>query len=398
MTWRGVSARLRRWGKIGGFVAAAGWLGVLLMVMGGASCGDGGFFSYEVTPTPTSTSTATPSATLGFVYVTNHADGLLSIFSRDLTTGALTLIGTTPAGAAPGPKGLALSPSKNFLYVANASDATIREFSVNLTDGSLTGIGSVNDGAGTSPQQIAIDPSGSVLYVTNGTGASISQYKVASDGTLSSNGTFSGAGLAQPIGIAAAPGGGAIYVADFSAGTVSSFAILSDGSLQLIDSVNSLGTTPGQPRLVAVDPSGDFVYATDASGMVSVFSVGAGNTLDFNASYLTAGVSNQPFDLALANNAAGLFLYTTNRIINTVSGFTVSGGVLKLQGSASGLATPAGIVSDPSGSFVYLANRSSGQIIGYSVGADGALSQIGAFYTESPANGASQPLFLAITD
>ena len=147
-----------------------------------------------------------------------------------------------------------------------------------------------------------------------------------------------------------------------------------------------------------VDPTGDFVYVTDsAGGVVSVFSVGAGNVLSFLASYATAAPTRKTFDLALANNAAALFLYATNGTINTVSDFIVSTGVLSLQSAAGGLSSPEGIVSDPSGSFVYVANNATGQVLGYSVGAAGVLSAIGTFDTENPANPASAPAFLAIT-
>jgi hypothetical protein len=162
MTSRDAGARLRTLGEIAGLTAAAGWLGALMLLLAGASCGNEGFLSSAATPT--SSASATPTLTIGFVFATNNADGTLSEFSRNLTSGALTLLGTKAVGAAPGPSGLALSPSLDFLYVANASDATIREFSVNLTNGALAGIGSVS--AGAAPQQIAIDPSDSFLYVT----------------------------------------------------------------------------------------------------------------------------------------------------------------------------------------------------------------------------------------
>jgi DNA-binding beta-propeller fold protein YncE len=147
-----------------------------------------------------------------------------------------------------------------------------------------------------------------------------------------------------------------------------------------------------------VDPTGNFIYVADrAGGVVSAFSVGAGNALTFLASYPTAALTRKTFDLALADNAAALFLYATNGTINTVSDFIVSTGVLSLQSATGGLSGPEGIVSDPTGSFVYVANNATGQVLGYQVGAAGALSSIGTFNTESPANPASFPAFLAIT-
>ncbi len=392
--------RLREIARLAAVAAAAGWLGALLL-LAAASCGKRAFLTgVEVTPTPTSGPTSAPSAGSGLVFATNFADGMLSEFSRDLSSGALSLLGTTAVGAALGPTGLALAPSNSFLYVANAGDALVREFSLNTSNGALAALGSVSDGAGSTPQRIAIDPTGSFLYVTNsGAGGSISEYTIAAGGTLTANGKLSGVGLSQPIGIAAAPGaGGAVYVADFAAGAVMSFRIQAGGALTLVSSVPSLGTANGQPRGIAVDPSGSFVYAADAAGgVVSVFSVGASNALAFAASYPTSASTNQPFDLALANNFAGLFLYSTNQLIDTVTDFAVTAGILSLQTAVGGLTTPAGIAASPDGNFIYVANGGTGQLAGYSIGTGGVPTSIGAFTTENPANSASQPRFLAIT-
>jgi 6-phosphogluconolactonase len=395
----GTVVRIRAIAKIAGITAAAAWVGALLLVAAGASCGKQSFFTPRNSPTPTSSASPTTTATTGFLFVTNNADGTLSEFSRDLSSGELSLLGTTAVGAAPGPAGLALAPSTSFLYVANSADATIREFSVNTNNGSLAGIGSVSDGAGSSPQQVTTDPTGSFLYVTNSGNGSISQYTIASNGTLNGNGAFSGSGLRQPIGIAAGPTStGGVYVADALAGMVISFRIQPSGSLTLVNSVPSLGTSQGRPRGITVDPSGAFVYATDvAGGVVSVFSVGASNSLAFLASYPTAAAANQPFDLALADRSIGLFLYTTNQTINTISDFAVASGVLAFQSSTTGLSTPVGVAADPTGSFLYAANSGTGQVVGYSVGAGGSLSVVGTFDTESPANSASVPAFIVMT-
>jgi hypothetical protein len=44
-----------------------------------------------------------------------------------------------------------------------------------------------------------------------------------------------------------------------------------------------------------------------------------------------------------------------------------------------------------------VANNATGQVVGFAVGNAGALSAIGGFATENPANSASGPAFLAIT-
>jgi hypothetical protein len=59
------------------------------------------------------------------------------------------------------------------------------------------------------------------------------------------------------------------------------------------------------------------------------------------ASYPTAALTRKTFDLALANNLAGLFVYASNGTLNTVSDFVVSSGVLTLESPAGGLSAPA---------------------------------------------------------
>ena len=80
------------------------------------------------------------------MFATNNGDGTLSEFSRDFTSGPLTLSVRPRPARRRGPTGVALSPSNGFLYIANSADHLIREFSVDTSSGALTAIGSVSDG------------------------------------------------------------------------------------------------------------------------------------------------------------------------------------------------------------------------------------------------------------
>ena len=89
--------------------------------------------------------------------------------------------------------------------------------------------------------------------------------------------TFRGGGLQRPLGIAFLPNGKFVYVSDSGAGTLVSFAVESSGKLRLVARTPSLGEKAGPPGLVAVHPSGSFVYTVDRiDGRVVVAKPGGG--------------------------------------------------------------------------------------------------------------------------
>ena len=160
-----------------------------------------------------------------------------------------------------------------------------------------------------------------------------------------------------------------MYVADFGSGLVISFGIQSGGTRRWSTAWRAWGRTAPDSRAESwsIPRATLSTYRQRGRRGIGIFG-GRGQRAVVLASYATAAITRQTFDLALANNAAALFLYATNGTINTVSDFIVSTGVLSLQSATGGLSSPEGIVSDPSGSFVYAANNATGQVLGYAVG------------------------------
>src|SRR6266404_76102 len=111
---------------------------IIAATLNTVSCktGNGLFSQSNGSKSPTATPT---SGTGALAFVTNFNDGKVSSFTRNISTGALTLTkGQVKAGAKHGPRGVVAAPSGNFLYVANISDDKIYEFSVDQTSGTLT--------------------------------------------------------------------------------------------------------------------------------------------------------------------------------------------------------------------------------------------------------------------
>lgn len=109
-----------------------------------------------------------------FVYVTNSGSNDVSIYTINGTTGALTSIGTIPAGTSPA--SVAVDPTGKFAYVANSGSNNVSMYTLDSTTGALTLIGSV--ATGSSPTSIAIHPTGKFAYVTNSGSNDISIYSI----------------------------------------------------------------------------------------------------------------------------------------------------------------------------------------------------------------------------
>ena len=175
-----------------------------------------------------------------FVYVTNENEssgpaGSVSMYTLDGTTGALTSIGTIPAGAEP--VSVAADPAGLFAYVANFGSNNVSMYSINATTGALTAIGTID--AGTNPDSVAVDPAGKFAYVTNNGSNNVSIYTInATTGALTSVGTIAAGQF--PTSVAVHPSGKFVYVTNFGSNTVSMYSIdATTGALTLIGTVGS---------------------------------------------------------------------------------------------------------------------------------------------------------------
>ncbi|OEC34805.1 6-phosphogluconolactonase, cycloisomerase 2 family [Pseudomonas cuatrocienegasensis] len=136
--------------------------------------------------------------------VTTNKSGLAQ-FSRDAATGALTYLGTYTGGStALGmnlPSGIVISPDGTSVYVANRSGSMLTLFSRDTQSGALSYVGLINDASiaadpdsATRPndnrylsqlQDIVISPDGNFVYVGSGEISPVSIFsRDASDGSL----------------------------------------------------------------------------------------------------------------------------------------------------------------------------------------------------------------------
>jgi 6-phosphogluconolactonase (cycloisomerase 2 family) len=202
-----------------------------------------------------------------FAYVANEgsfAPTKVSMFMINTTTGALTSIGTIAAGGRA--FSVAVDPKGKFAYVASRSDppgstGNVSAYTINAATGALSSIGTIP--AGTDPISVAVDPTGKFAYVSNARSEDVSMYTInTTTGDLTSIGTTTGGGGS----IAIHPSGKFAYVSNF-AGSFSVYTInAATGILTLV------GTT-GVAGAIAIHPSGGFAYVTNGSNSVSMYSI-----------------------------------------------------------------------------------------------------------------------------
>lgn len=249
-----------------------------------------------------------------YLYVANHGVdtttdiGNVSQYSIQ-SDGSLTAMSTPTISAGINPQSLAVDLSGQYLYVVNSSDNTVSQFIISSLDGSLTPMTTPVVPSGTTPWAISIDPTNKYVYVANYCGScgsyDVSQYTIGLQGSLPTSVTTTATAGTNPYSIAVDPTGKYVYVANIGgsagslSGTLSQYTIASDGSAVPMSSPTA--DTQGSPTSVTVDPSGKYVYATNAANnTVSQFSIGTnGNLSSMSPSTvdldpLSAGTSQSP--------------------------------------------------------------------------------------------------------
>ncbi len=385
-----------------------------IIVGAGSGCGKSIYSQVTNTGSPTPTATAGTGA---FLYASNFNDGKIAEFKRDVTTGALTTIGTPTTAGKQGVEGLTVTPDNRFLYAADSGSNKVYQFRIN-SSGSLSRIGSGSIAAGTEPVMIAVDPTVTWAFATNqGTGTagtgSISQYSInSSNGALTANGSitnYKGTAFGFPFGIVANPSGGVIYVSDNHAGFIYVFTIGTDGKLSALQEVQitRAGAPNGNPGLMVItsDPGGGtYLLVPDtAGGQLWEFTIQPDGSLLFAADIPGPFPPSMPIGIAAANKAASInsYILTANKTGNYAYWYLRSASTVTPGTSAGPLNAPVGMVAvvNPQGSFAYAGESGSGTVAELQIngpGSCGTLCFVQRFATESSSTGGTQ--YLALTN
>jgi len=350
--------------------------------------------------------TACGTLTVDFVYVASsraagaNSYGEIDVFEVNSESGHMRQIPTSPfPSGGRNPVAEAVSSDNKNLYVVNRDDNSIVQFIIG-NDGKLYPQSTTNT-PGIFPIAVAVH--GSNLFVVDTyqplpicSDASPCAGSIAVFPIGAGSGTKAGGGLGTPAangslnywplvvparpndivlptGVNVLATGAQVYVTAYdtsvtpSAGYVFGFSVGSDGTLSALN--GGVPFAAGvHPSAVTSDPSGGFVYVTDATaGQVLGYSVASGLLIPLAGSPFPAG--DQPS--ALVVDPAGKFLYVANALDSNVGLYTLSAGVPTRTGSTYTTGTdPVAIGIDPSQKhFIYTANFLGNNVSGFELNA-----------------------------
>src|SRR5271155_1357258 len=175
---------------------------------------------------------------------------------------------TGPFPAANGPRGIALNPKGTYLYATNygGTAEVVSQYTVDQQTGALTANGTAPTGE--RPFGIAVDPGGNCVYFANTGDHNLSEYGIGTTGALSGavtasfGGTSDGPGP-ELVAVQNDPGarGETVYVTDDDLGVVHQLPVF-EGTI-----TSTCGTTRpvdvaagGKAFGIALHPKGSFLY------------------------------------------------------------------------------------------------------------------------------------------
>jgi 6-phosphogluconolactonase len=359
--------------------------------------------------------TACGTLTVDFVYVTSakaagpNNYGEVNVFEVNSESGFMRQIKTSPfPSGGRNPVAEAVSADDTNLYVVNKDDNTIVQFAIG-NDGKLYPQNTINT-PGVFPLGVAV--TGSHLFVadtfqplpTCSTAApcsgSVAVFPIKADDSLDKpvvNAAISASywpltlpanptHVMAPTAVTTSGSGAQVYVAAYDAttsgGYIFGFTVNSDGTLTAL---NGGAPFPAgiHPSAIVSDPSGTYLYVTDANNSAVLgYQINGGSLTPLGGSPFKAG--SQPS--AMAIDASGKFAFVTNGQDSNLTAYSISNGALTSLGTYTTGSQPVAVGIDPSkNEFVYTANFLGNTVSGFAVDANNGslLNSQGSPYVSS---------------
>jgi YVTN family beta-propeller protein len=365
-----------------------------------------------VTPNTTCGTGGTPASMVfgssgRFAYVANQLSDTITVHELDSGSGALSDFDAVQppqddtAGGSSNPVKLSLHPSGGFLYAVHDATDDVTVYAIDALDGTLLPVtGSPVASSGTGSMDIAITPDGDFAYVANSTSGDISLYTVDASGLLIANSVSASIATGgAPQALAVDPTGQWLYMVSREAtGSVALFEIQSDGTLQQANCASGSTCQAGNmPTSITIDPTGQFVSVTNASGnSVNIFGINQ-----------TTGQLSALNDLTTRNTPSALSYYTDTVEVSvtpryayvgnydglSISAYSINAGNGNLTAVGTPVASagkPTAVASDLSGRYLYAANETTDNVTAFTINStSGALTEISGspFSIESNPNG-----------
>jgi 6-phosphogluconolactonase len=317
-------------------------------------------------------------------YTDSGSEGIYS-FGIDPVTGKLSDHGL--AAKTNNPSFLALTSDGKFLLAVHETKEAggnnmgyIETFAVSKDDIHLSSLGKVSSG-GAHPCYVSVNQHGNVL-AANYTGGSVALFRLDESGKLSEALDIQqhyGSGpnkarQSEPHVHSAffEPGSDRVFVPDLGIDQVSVYQINNTGTKLLKGPFPGINIAPGSgPRHLAFHPEMKIVYVVnELASAVSVIALnkdGSFTTLE-TVSAIPVGYDkpNTCADIHISKD--GLFLYASNRGLNSIAIFSVdpkTGKIVQIGQESVRGETPRNFTLSPDGKYLLVANQNSQDIVAF---------------------------------
>jgi 6-phosphogluconolactonase len=315
-----------------------------------------------------------------FLYVTNWMGASLSLFRIDLHSGALTPLKGNPMTTGNSPYAVTAHPSGRFVYVTSWDAEAIFGYAVDESSGQLKELpNSPFYTPALNPIDLTFNAAGSLAYVTHSGSNAVVLFAVdpaSGDLVLQQEirTRYEPFDLALLEGTAVAPYSRFAYVLDVQQAQLRVFKVDAEqGGLTLQTRVDTLGT----PTALAVDPQGRFVYLAStgeraaehadakkpARGRLAIYRVAPKTgKLQLVREAYQLGLTPE----SLAMDVSGQFLYAIDSSVEGLLSFEVNpetGLLFKTPGATPHTGKgPSAIALDPAGRFSFVANAQDNSV------------------------------------
>jgi len=265
--------------------------------------------------------------------------------------------------------GLITASAQVIVYVPNNASNNLGKLTVNSTNGALTPL--TPQVTSNFPFIVAATPDNRFLFVGD-LGGTIDAFVVtAGGGTTPVGPPFVTAGSID--GLAVDSSGKFVYASNATGNQLATFSInQSSGRLTAIGSPISF-PAGALPRGIAADSAGHLYVALAGAGAIAQYTINSTTGALSGGATIVSGTGTQQ----LAINPAGTFLFASNFNGGTVSAFTINAGAGALTANGSVTLSggnPQGLAVNPGGNALYVVDNAGEQLLAYSISASGVLT------------------------
>ncbi len=281
---------------------------------------------------------------------------------------------------------LCMSLDEKFLYsitegstFRGKKDGYLTVFSVK-DDGNLEEI-QKKSSEGIGPAYLHLDRTGNYLLLANYLAGNVVVYPINKNGLLgepTDNKMHSGQSInsdrqeqPHPHAFIPSPDNNFAYVPDLGTDKIHTYQFDSNnGTLTVREDLNVNVKAGSGPRHLIFHPLGKYAYMTlELSGQVAAYQYNSGKLIPIETYDLVQKHEiSQSAEIRITPD--GKFLYASNRIHNSITGFQINnatGELKKIQVISTSGQTPRNFNIDPSGSCLVVGNKDSNTIISFKI-------------------------------